>query len=53
MPIQQCWELAGKWYAGRLEREWQRPAPDKIQQLFDSLGLKGAFWNLAAPHKPA
>jgi hypothetical protein len=47
MPIQTCWELAQKWYAGRLEHGWQRPDQNKTQQLFHSLGLKGDFWNLA------
>ncbi|MGD8209466.1 MAG: organomercurial lyase [Desulfobacterales bacterium] len=43
MPIQTCWELAQKWYAGRLEHDWQRPDQNKTQQLFHSLGLKGDF----------
>jgi hypothetical protein len=46
MPIQTCWDLARKWYAGRLERDWQRPGQAQAQQLFDKLGLKGAFWDL-------
>jgi hypothetical protein len=46
MPILTCWELAQKWYAGRLDRGWQRPGPTQIQQLFDKLGLKGSFWDL-------
>jgi hypothetical protein len=46
MPMQTCWELAQRWYAGRIDHDWQRPGQARIQQLFDKLGLKGAFWNL-------
>jgi hypothetical protein len=46
MPMQMCWKLAQKWYAGRLDHDWQRPGQAQIQQLFNKLGLKGAFWNL-------
>jgi hypothetical protein len=46
MPMQTCWELAQRWYAGRIDYDWQRPGPARIQQLFDKLGLKGVFWNL-------
>jgi hypothetical protein len=44
--MQTCWELAQKWYKGRLAHDWQRPNPATIQHLFDSLGLKGTFWDL-------
>jgi hypothetical protein len=46
MPIQTCWELAQKWYADRLERDWQRPDAGKIRKIFVSLGLEDQFWNL-------
>jgi hypothetical protein len=46
MSIQACWELAQKWYAGRLEHDWKRPDREKTQDLFESLGLEGEFWNL-------
>ena len=46
MPIQKCWELARRWYAGRLEIDWQRPDQAQIQQLFAELGLEGEFWDL-------
>jgi hypothetical protein len=45
--MQTCWELAQSWYNGRLEHGWQRPDPAKIQQLFERLGLRGAFWDLS------
>ena len=46
MPIQKCWELAQRWYSGRLEYDWQRPDQAEMKQLFNSLGLKGKFWDL-------
>lgn len=46
MPMESCWKLAQKWYTGRLERDWQRPNQEKVQQLFSSLGLKGDFWRV-------
>jgi hypothetical protein len=46
MPIQTCWELAQKWYRGRLEHDWKRPDIDEAQNLFKSLGLEGEFWKL-------
>jgi len=46
MPIQTCWELAQKWYSGRLEKDWNRPASDEVQNLFNSLNLDGQFWEL-------
>ncbi|MBW2435785.1 MAG: hypothetical protein JRF29_00810 [Deltaproteobacteria bacterium] len=48
MSIQKCWELARGWYTGRLDYGWQRPDLEKIQQLFDSLGLEGKFWDLSS-----
>jgi hypothetical protein len=47
--MQTCWNLALGWYSGRLERDWQRPNPKEIQNLFNSLGLDGPFWKLPVP----
>lgn len=44
MPMATCWELAQKWYTGRLARNWQRPNAQETQQLFRDLGLTGEFW---------
>ncbi|MEJ2759315.1 MAG: hypothetical protein P8046_12615 [Anaerolineales bacterium] len=44
--MQTCWELAQRWYAGRGEKDWQRPDAEATQTLFTSLGLTGPFWNL-------
>ena len=46
MSMQTCWELAQRWYAGRLERDWQRPNQEETRQLFASLGLVSDFWRL-------
>ena len=46
MPIQKCWQLAQRWYSGRLDRDWQRPDRAGTQQLFGQLGLEGGFWDL-------
>jgi len=46
MPIQTCWELAQRWYTGRLDPGWQRPDQAAIRQIFGGLGLEGAFWDL-------
>lgn len=48
MPIQTCWELAQRWYAGRLDRDWQRPEQAEMQKLFNELGLEGTFWDLGS-----
>jgi hypothetical protein len=46
MSIQTCGELAQLWYSGRLEKDWNRPDRDEIQDLFNSLNLDGQFWEL-------
>lgn len=46
MSIQTCWELAQKWYAGRLEHAWKRLDREATQDLFKNLGLEGEFWKL-------
>jgi hypothetical protein len=46
MSIQTCWELAQKWYVGRLEHAWKRPEREETQDLFKNLGLGGEFWAL-------
>ena len=46
MPIQTCWDLAQRWYTGRLDHDWQRPGQTAVQQIFGGLGLKGDFWDL-------
>jgi hypothetical protein len=33
-----------------LDHDWQRPDQAEIQQLFDTLGLEGSFWDLGGTH---
>lgn len=47
MSLNTCWQLAQRWYAGRLERDWQRPDSAAAQALFNELGLVGEFWRIA------
>ena len=47
MPLQTCWELAQKWYTGRMALNWQRPGLEKARGIFNSLGLTGSFWDLS------
>ena len=45
-PLQTAWRLAVVWHGDRMSPEWRRRTPDEAQTVFDSLGLKGDFWNL-------
>jgi hypothetical protein len=42
--LEQLWELAVVWYSSRLTPEARRPMGAEIRQIFDRLGLVGAFW---------
>lgn len=44
LSLQQQWQLADAWYAGRLDRAWQRRSPDEAEAVFESVGLTGTFW---------
>ncbi len=46
MDLDTAWRLAHAWYHDRLDPGWRRPAPAAAQELFASLGLRGAFWRL-------
>lgn len=43
-PINSVWELAGPWYGDRLEADFQPHSRAYNQQLLDSCGLTGRFW---------
>ena len=47
MTPQQMWELASAWYSRRLEPDWQRYTLDEARRIFETIGLTGAFWQLA------
>jgi len=46
MDLATLWRLARGWYAGRLERGYQRREPTQAKQYFAEVGLSGSFWGL-------
>lgn len=46
VPVERCWELARRWYAGRLEPDWRRHTMAEMEHIFGELGLTGPFWSL-------
>ena len=49
MTLDQCWTLSETWYAGRLDRHYQRPRLDSFQELLRRAGLVGEAWSLTKP----
>jgi len=49
MTLDQCWTLSETWYAGRLDRHYQRLPLDSFQELLCRAGLVGEAWSLAKP----
>jgi len=43
--MDQLWQLAVTWYGTRLEPVSRRPTPAEMRSIFESLGLKGDFWD--------
>src|SRR4051812_26277960 len=46
--IPTLWRLASSWYAGRLERGYQRRDPSSAASYFAEVGLTGPFWSTNA-----
>ncbi|HSM04603.1 MAG TPA: hypothetical protein VK858_08265 [Longimicrobiales bacterium] len=46
MTTAQCWHLARLWYRGRLDADWVRPGPERVAEIFEEVGLTGAFWSV-------
>ena len=46
LDLTTLWQLARGWYAGRLDRGYQRREPTKAAEYFASVGLSGPFWGL-------
>jgi len=40
----QCWELARRWYDGRLSSDWRGWSPEAAEAIFREVGLTDAFW---------
>jgi hypothetical protein len=47
MRLPQAWELSQKWYGNRLAADFRRPTAEEAQQIFESVGLTGRFWQLS------
>jgi len=43
--MDQLWRMAVTWYGTRLDPESRRPQPDEIRGIFESIGLRGDFWD--------
>jgi hypothetical protein len=44
LDLDQLWDLATGWYAGRLSAGYRRRTPAQAAQFFSSTGLTGEFW---------
>jgi hypothetical protein len=44
MTVQQQWELATRWFAGRADADWIKRSPEEVQAVFEDVGLTGDFW---------
>ena len=40
-------ELAHAWWGNRIDPTWKPRTREQNQQILDTLGLTGAFWNLS------
>jgi hypothetical protein len=43
---EQAWQLAQRWYTGRLDPAWRRLTPDEAKSSLKEAGLAGRFWDL-------
>ena len=39
------WQMAVTWYGTRLQPISRRPAAAEMRQIFESIGLRGDFWD--------
>jgi hypothetical protein len=46
MSLETLWNLASKWYDGRLERGYIRREPSAAKEYLRTAGLRGDFWGL-------
>jgi hypothetical protein len=46
MTLEQQWQLAQRWFAGRHLPEWKRRTPAEAEAVFRSVGLTSEFWSL-------
>lgn len=46
MTVEQQWDLARRWFAGRHLPGWNRRTPTEAEAVFRSVGLNSEFWSL-------
>ena len=46
LTMDQIWALARAWYADRLTYDWRRRTAEEAREVFERIGLTGAFWAL-------
>ncbi len=46
LSIEQCWELAERWYEGRIDPDWKPRSGAEARTIFRKVGLTDSFWNL-------
>jgi hypothetical protein len=46
VSVEQCCELARRWYEGRASPAWRRRSAAAAEAIFRSVGLAGSFWTL-------
>jgi hypothetical protein len=47
MTLPQAWDLSQRWYGNRLAPDFRRATVEEAQQIFESVGLTGPFWELS------
>jgi len=47
VPLAQVWELAKAWYSDPRDPAWKPRSREESQRVLESVGLTGAFWELA------
>lgn len=44
---QTMYNLSKDWYRGRMDEDWDPPAPEEVQSIFERHGLTGDFWRVS------
>jgi len=51
LSMDQAWALAQAWYGDYLNPKWRRRTAREAEEIFDNIGLRGAFWEPGAGWK--
>jgi hypothetical protein len=46
LSVEQCWELAERWYEGTMNPEWKPRSNSEAGAIFREVGLTDTFWHL-------